>query len=281
MIYLCPPRVLEHSAQAKCPRCQCLPSASVHSSDKMSWNLHKLSADVFWHFVTSLPRRKLSSVVLTSRRDVAHKRGVHLHRSRWGPLKVRCKPSSKNSWDATVSQGRLGQRWHAGHSGSRSTVDGGIKYLLNYGLWKLVEMIIMDPATYIMFQFCCQPQVLHERKYFFAFQVSKGRKIREGNEIYSQHFWHSFVCVSPLEIPSQILMTFSTLFIFLCFVRWSRLGRKLMRSWKGQKCQAFKNDSAGKVHLKMLMESTIHLFAKYRVSKQINKCCNCDIFDRF
>ena len=36
MMYLWPPKALEHSTQAKCPKCQCRFSASVHSSDRIN-----------------------------------------------------------------------------------------------------------------------------------------------------------------------------------------------------------------------------------------------------
>lgn len=37
MMYLWPPSTVSHSKQQKCFMCQCLPSASVHSSAKMIW----------------------------------------------------------------------------------------------------------------------------------------------------------------------------------------------------------------------------------------------------
>ena len=36
MMYRCPPRRLAHSKHAKCFMCQARPSASVHSSDRIS-----------------------------------------------------------------------------------------------------------------------------------------------------------------------------------------------------------------------------------------------------
>ena len=76
---------------------------------RRSKNLHKLSLlmcfDTSWRFS---PRRRLNSVASQSRRDVAHKRGVHLHRSIWGLPRVQSKLNSKNNWDAIIC---LDQLW--------------------------------------------------------------------------------------------------------------------------------------------------------------------------
>ena len=65
--------------------------------------------DTSWRFS---PRRRQNSVAWLSRRDVAHKRGVHLHRSIWGLPRVQNKLNSKNNWDAIICPARLELRWH-------------------------------------------------------------------------------------------------------------------------------------------------------------------------
>ena len=51
MMYLWPPKALEHSTQAKCPKCQCRFSASVHSSDRINCKKQterKISTSTFY-----------------------------------------------------------------------------------------------------------------------------------------------------------------------------------------------------------------------------------------
>lgn len=122
IMYRWPPSGLEHSAQAKCPKCQCLPSASVHSSDKMSYRIC-IKLSLFWHVVTRFsPRRRPSIWVWGTRRDVAHKRGGHLHRSKWGRPAIRSRHCSRNNGDATICRDRRELRWREDRWLFRSTI---------------------------------------------------------------------------------------------------------------------------------------------------------------